>query len=158
MFINFWYPAELSENVSIDPVKCRILGQSLVVFRDSEGTAHCLSNVCVHRCASLANGWVKDSHLVCPYHGWEYNSEGKCTHIPSLGRAQQVSMPRARVDSYPTEERYGIVFVFLGDLPESERPPLMEVEEWGNPDWRSTIASYQCSRRLPAWKLMLVDL
>jgi phenylpropionate dioxygenase-like ring-hydroxylating dioxygenase large terminal subunit len=143
MFINFWYPAELSATLKSEPIKCRILGQNLVVFRDSNGAARCLSNVCVHRCASLANGWTKGGNLVCPYHGWEYDGDGKCRHIPSLGRAQDVNMPRARVDAYPTQERYGVVFVFLGDLPEAERPPLMEVEQWGQPGWRSTTASYQ---------------
>ena len=143
MFINFWYPAELSEVLQSKPVKCRILGQNLVLFRDSGGVARCLSNICVHRCASLANGWTKDGRVVCPYHGWEYNGDGRCEHIPSLGRLKEINMPRARVDSYPTQERYGIVFVFLGDLPEEERPPLMEIEQWGQPGWRSTITSYQ---------------
>ena len=143
MFINFWYPAELAVNIKADPVKCKLLGQNLVLFRDSEGEARCLSNVCVHRCASLANGWTKNGRVVCPYHGWEYNAEGHCMHIPSLGKDQQVNMARAKVDAYPTQERYGIVFVFLGDLAENERPPLMEVAEWDQPGWRSTIASYQ---------------
>jgi len=143
MFINFWYPAELSSALQSDPIKCKILGQNLVVFRDSNGEARCLSNVCVHRCASLSNGWTKDGKVVCPYHGWEYDGDGKCTHIPSLGRAQGVNMPRAQVDAYPVQERYGIVFVFLGDLPEAERTPLMEVETWGQPGWRSTTAAYQ---------------
>jgi len=144
VFINFWYPAELSANVKDQPVKCRILGQSLVVFRDENGAARCLSNVCVHRCASLANGWTNEGKVVCPYHGWEYNGEGKCTLIPSLGRDNQgAGMARAQVDSYPTEERYGIVFVFLGDLPEAERPPIMEITQWGQKGWRPTLASYQ---------------
>jgi len=143
MFINFWYPAELADTLKSDPVKCKILGQNLVLFRDSDGVARCLSNVCVHRCASLANGWTKGGRVVCPYHGWEYNGEGRCEHIPSLGRMKALNMARARVDAYPTQERYGIVFVFLGDLPEEERPPLMEVEQWDQPGWRSTTASYQ---------------
>jgi phenylpropionate dioxygenase-like ring-hydroxylating dioxygenase large terminal subunit len=143
MFINFWYPAELSANIESDPVKCKILGQNLVLFRDSQGEAQCLSNICVHRCASLSNGWTSGDHVVCPYHGWEYNGDGKCRHIPSLGRAQEVSMARARVDAYPTQERYGIVFVFLGDLPAADRPPLMEVGLWDKPGWRSTTASYE---------------
>ncbi len=143
MFINFWYPAELAADLGSKPLKCRLLGHNLVLFRDDQGQAHCLSNVCVHRCASLANGWTKNGRLVCPYHGWEYNGDGQCEHIPSLGRCDSLNMPRAQVDAYPVQERYGIVFVFLGDLPEEERPPLMEVEQWGQPGWRSTVASYQ---------------
>jgi len=136
MFINFWYPADFSESVTDKPIKVKILGQHFVVFRDSKGQAHCLSNVCVHRCASLANGWVKEDHLVCPYHGWEYSGEGKCQAIPSLGYDTKIKLSRAQVDSYPTVERYGLVFVFLGDLPEDQRPPLMDIEQWGDPAWR----------------------
>jgi phenylpropionate dioxygenase-like ring-hydroxylating dioxygenase large terminal subunit len=143
MFINFWYPAELSKTLKLDPVKCRILGHNLVLFRDGDGEARCLSNVCVHRCASLANGRTKNGHIACPYHGWEYNGDGRCTRIPSLGPKQALNMTRAQVDSYPTQELYGIVFVFLGDLPEDERPPLMQIKEWSQPGWRSTTTSYQ---------------
>ena len=58
--------------------------------------------------------------------------------IPSLG--DDAKMPaRAKVDSYPVQERYGIVFAFLGDLPESERPPLYDIEEYGTPEWKSQL-------------------
>ena len=49
MFINFWYVAELSENVADKPVSVRMLGQDFVLFRDSTGDVHCLNNVCTHR-------------------------------------------------------------------------------------------------------------
>jgi phenylpropionate dioxygenase-like ring-hydroxylating dioxygenase large terminal subunit len=48
-----------------------------------------------------------------------------------------------RVDAYPVQERYGIVFAFLGDLPEGERPPLLEVAEWGQPGWRCNTSSFE---------------
>jgi phenylpropionate dioxygenase-like ring-hydroxylating dioxygenase large terminal subunit len=47
-----------------------------------------------------------------------------------------------RVDAYPVEERYGIVFVFLGDLPEAERPPIQPIAEWGQPGWRCTSQGF----------------
>ena len=46
---------------------------------------------------------------------------------------------RTKIDSYPVDERYGLIFVFLGDLPEAERPPIMEVPEWGQEGWRATV-------------------
>jgi phenylpropionate dioxygenase-like ring-hydroxylating dioxygenase large terminal subunit len=137
MFINFWYAAEQSENVTDEPVGVRMLGQDFVLFRDTSGQVHCLSNVCAHRGAALAGGKVKGDCVECPYHGWQYNGGGQCTTIPAA--SDDVKIPkRARVDSYPTTERYGLIFAFLGDLPESERPPIMECKEYGQEGWRAT--------------------
>jgi phenylpropionate dioxygenase-like ring-hydroxylating dioxygenase large terminal subunit len=142
VFINFWYAAELSANLTTRPVRVRMLGQNFVLFRDGAGRAHCLSNVCLHRCGSLADGWVSNGRVVCPYHGWEFNGTGQCERIPSLGPGQAPMPARARVDSYPVQEKYGIVFAFLGDVPEHERPPIMELEEWDKPGWRCTTLAF----------------
>jgi len=72
--------------------------------------------------------------VVCPYHGWEFGGDGECKNIPSIGYGTKPP-PRAKVDSYPVEEKYGIVFAFLGDEPEESRPPLLEVEEFGQEGW-----------------------
>ncbi len=141
MFINFWYPAGMSHELTDAPLKVRILGQDLVLFRDAEGTAHCLSNVCVHRGASLADGKIKGDCVECPYHGWRFNGAGQCTRIPSLGLEAKIPA-RAKIDSYPVQERYGLIFAFLGDLPEEERPPLLEIEEYGKEGWRATLQSF----------------
>ena len=137
MFINFWYPAEWSEKLGDEPMKVRMLGQDMVLFRDEAGTAHCLSDTCVHRGGSLAGGKRIGDCVQCPYHGWEFAGDGSCRKIPSLGPDAKLPS-RVRVDSYPTEERYGIVFVFVGDLPEEERPPIMEIPEYGQPGWHVT--------------------
>jgi phenylpropionate dioxygenase-like ring-hydroxylating dioxygenase large terminal subunit len=137
MFINFWYPVEWSEQLTDQPVKARMLGQDFVLFRDGSGQAHCLSNTCIHRGGSLAGGKIIGDHVACPYHGWQFDGQGHCRKIPSLGPDGRVPA-RARVDAYPTQERYGIVFAFLGDLPEAERPPIMEIPEYGDPAWHIT--------------------
>jgi len=143
MLINFWYAAALSTALREKPVKVRMLGQNLVLFRDAAGQAHCLSNVCLHRCGSLADGWVTGNRVACPYHGWEFAGSGQCERIPSLGPGQPPVPGRVKVDSYPVTERYGIVFAFLGDLPEAERPPLMPVPEWDQPGWRCNTSSFE---------------
>ena len=136
MYINFWYPAEWSKDLTDEPVKVRMLGQDFVLFRDSEGVAHCLSNTCIHRGGSLAGGKIVGDHVQCPYHGWQFDADGACRAMPSLGPDANIPT-RARVDAYPTEERYGLVFAFLGDLPEEERPPIMEIPEYGKDGWHT---------------------
>jgi phenylpropionate dioxygenase-like ring-hydroxylating dioxygenase large terminal subunit len=141
MYINFWYPIARAEEVLADkPLRVELLGMPFVAFRDTGGSAHVLADTCVHRGGSLSAGRVKDGCVVCPYHGWEYAGDGKCRHVPSL--VDQKPPARAKVDSYPIQEKYGIVFAFLGDLPEAERPPLYDIEEYGTPGWKTQLYVY----------------
>jgi len=137
MYINFWYPIALSDEVKNDePLQVQILGLPFVAFRDTDGHPHVLSDTCVHRGGSLGKGWVRDGCVVCPYHGWAFGGDGKCTNIPTIAEDQHAP-PRAKVDSYPTHEKYGILFAFLGDLPENERSPLYEIEVFDADGWRA---------------------
>jgi phenylpropionate dioxygenase-like ring-hydroxylating dioxygenase large terminal subunit len=127
MLINNWYVAAASHEVTPKkPLGVRMLCCDFVLFRDEKGKAVCLSGVCCHRGAMLHGGEMNNHNVVCPYHGWEFNNAGACTLIPSLG--PEASVPkRVRVDSYPTQEKYGWVWVFLGDLPENERPRIPDL-------------------------------
>ena len=147
MLINFWYPAIESEELRAEPAQVRMLGTNFVLFRDAEGVAHCLADTCVHRAGSLGHGSVKNGCLECPYHGWQYNGAGKCVRIPSIGRDGKIPA-RAKVDSYPVQERYGLVFAFLGDLSEEERPPVQTITEWDDHNWRATMVSWEYEANL----------
>lgn len=142
MYINFWYPMATTAELTDKPLRVRALAQDFVVFRDTQGKAHCLANTCPHRGGSLSGGKIKGDHIECPYHGWQFTGEGQCQRIPSLG--VNASIPgRSRVDAYPVDERYGLIFAFLGDLPEAERPTILEAKEWEQPGWRATLQHYQ---------------
>lgn len=147
MFINFWYPACLKEELSERPLKVMMLGCNFALFRDEKGDAHCLSNTCIHRGGSLAcqgdaaPGKVVGNNIQCPYHGWQFDKNGDCVKIPSRGKDAPIP-PRAKIDSYPVQEKYGIIFVFLGDLPEDERPPLLDAVEHGQEGWACNIQTY----------------
>jgi phenylpropionate dioxygenase-like ring-hydroxylating dioxygenase large terminal subunit len=141
MFINFWYPAARADELADKPLTVRMLGLRFALFRDSAGRAHCLSNVCIHRGGALGEGKLHGDRIACPYHGWQFDGAGACVRIPQIGKDGKIP-PRARLDSYPVQERYGLVFVFLGDLPEAERPPLMAIEEWGAAGWRATLQHF----------------
>ena len=136
MFINNWYAACIADELTDIPQKVTMLGCDFVLFRDSDGVARCLSNSCCHRGASLAAGTRRDGLIVCPQHGWEYNGEGQCKLIPAGTRTPTEPPKKARVPSYPTEEKYGMVFAFLGDLGEDERPSIPDrVPEYETGDW-----------------------
>lgn len=141
MYINFWYPMALCDEVREAPFKATALGQEFALFRDSGGVVHCLADTCVHRGGSLGSGKLVGDCVQCPYHGWEYGGNGQCRRIPTLAKDAKIPA-RARIDAYPVEERYGIVFAFLGDLPVNERPPMMEIPQWGQDGWGITSLVY----------------
>jgi len=141
MFINFWYPMATSEALTDAPMRIGALGQEFVLFRGEDGEAKCLSNTCTHRGGSLSSGKIAGDRIQCPYHGWEFDGEGHCKRLPSLGPNPKIP-GRTRVDAYPVDERHGIVFAFLGDLPEDERPPIIDVREWEQEGWASTLQTY----------------
>mgnify|MGYP001591786546 CR=1 FL=1 len=136
MIVNLWYVAEWSKTVQAEPVHVKMLGQDFVLYRDDTGKVHCLSDVCLHRGGALSGGWNKGDTVACPYHGWRFNGDGCVTFIPSEG--EDFTPPdRARIDAYPTQEAYGMVWVFLGDVPEEERFPLPELPEYEDPNWKA---------------------
>ena len=136
MYINFWYPAIAGKDLSADqPARVQMLGQQFVLFRDGNGQARCLSDTCVHRGGALGKGKMRDGNVACPYHGWQFDGSGRCMQIPSMGMDAKVPA-RAKVDAYPVMDRYGIIFAFLGDLPEAERPPILELPEYEDERWR----------------------
>ncbi|MDX2141981.1 MAG: aromatic ring-hydroxylating dioxygenase subunit alpha [Rhodospirillaceae bacterium] len=138
MIINNWYVAEESPNVPAGaPVGVRMLGFDFVLFRDGAGKVHCLTDVCCHRGAALSDGELADGGgcIACPYHGWRFDARGRCVRIPALGDEAKIPK-RARIDSYPTAEKYGWIWVFLGDLTEAERPHIPDLfPEYDDETW-----------------------
>lgn len=137
MLKNLWYAAAFEEDVPLDkPLGVRRLGHDLVLFRDDRGEIACLANACVHRGGALDRGFLEAGGLACPYHGWRYGANGACRAIPSLGPEAEIPK-RARVDSYPVEIKYGIVFVYLGEESDSTRPHVPDfIPEFSDPGFR----------------------
>jgi phenylpropionate dioxygenase-like ring-hydroxylating dioxygenase large terminal subunit len=141
MLKNFWYAIELSSAVTAQPRAAKVLGKDLVLYRGKDGRVVALDRRCVHRGGDLAGGLVIEGCLRCPYHGWRFDEQGACVAIPANPPGTPVPKA-ARVESYPTEERYGFVWVFLGELPPAERPPIPPLPELGQPGWRAVYGEF----------------
>jgi len=98
----------------------RLMGRDVVLWRSAEGI-HCWRDLCIHRGAQLSLGKLCGDRLVCPYHAWEYNTSGQCVHMPS--HPGQVPPAKARAETYQVRERYGMVWVCLGE-PLGDLPPF----------------------------------
>jgi phenylpropionate dioxygenase-like ring-hydroxylating dioxygenase large terminal subunit len=128
MLKNFWYACEFSQSVTAQPKQIVMFNQRLVLYRTTTGEVVALNDQCPHRGAALSLGKVSENCIRCPYHGWEFRSDGQCTDIPSLPSG--TAFPRGtRVKSYPTQEKYGFVWLFYGEKPSHERLPLPQLPE-----------------------------
>lgn len=112
----YWVPVGLSADVGERPQLVRILGEDLVLFRTPSGETGVLDARCSHRGASLVYGCVEKGGLRCRYHGWLYDTLGRCIEQPGeAGRAAREEKVRQR--AYETRELGGLVFAYMGPQP-----------------------------------------
>lgn len=117
----YWQPIAASSEVRDLPRKIKVLGEDLVLFRDRAGRAGLLYPRCMHRGTSLYYGRIESEGIRCCYHGWLFDVQGRCLEQPCEpdgGRHRDA----ARQPWYPLEERYGLVFAYLG--PPDRKPVL----------------------------------
>jgi len=111
-----WLPACMSEEVvEADgaPVRSRLLGEDLVVFRDSKGRLGVLGEHCPHRQASLVFGRNEDCGLRCLYHGWKFDVEGNVVDMACEPEGNRLKVQRKH-KSYPVRESAGFVWIYMG--------------------------------------------
>ena len=109
---NAWYPVARSIDVANAPHGVTLLATSVVLYRSASGVV-AAPDRCPHREAPLSAGSVHNDCLVCPYHGWTFADNGRCVVIPSSADGVPVA-PRAHLTTFACEERYGLVWVCLG--------------------------------------------
>jgi len=112
MFLrNYWYVAAWSDEVHDAPLARTLLSEPIVLFRGRDGRVHALQDRCAHRRMPLSKGKIVGDTLVCCYHGLTYDFSGQCVRIPgNAGRPSDI-----RVREFPTVERYGAVWLWMGD-------------------------------------------
>lgn len=113
MIRNQWYVILESREVTRNMIAVKRMGEELILWRDADGKAHCLVDRCCHRGVALSAGKLIGDHVQCPFHGLEYDGDGKCTLIPANSRAAAVSQ-NYRVPSYPVYEAHGWVWIWWG--------------------------------------------
>src|SRR5262245_48800782 len=112
MFLrNAWYVAGFSTEVTHEPLARTLLNEQVVLFRTQGGKVGALENRCVHRLMPLAKGRVDGENIVCCYHGLTFDCSGKCVHVPR----QSTPPSGLGVRSYPVVERYGAIWIWMGE-------------------------------------------
>lgn len=107
-----WYVAARSDQLRRTPLSRRILGRSLVLYRDSRGLPVGLEDRCPHKNVALSIGTVRGDRIVCRYHGWAFDSGGRCVDVPCHSPDER--LPTCTVPRHPTVEQDGWVWVWMG--------------------------------------------
>jgi vanillate O-demethylase monooxygenase subunit len=129
-----WYPVAFSHEVTDRPFGTKLLDERIVLYRLADGRVSAARDLCLHRGGPLSMGMIEGDNLVCAYHGFRYNQEGRCVCIPAHPGA--AIPPKLRLQSYPVEERYGLIWTRLVD--DGPRP-LPDFEEWNDPDFLQVL-------------------
>ncbi len=133
VLLNEWHPVgSLSQLETENPLGIRLLGEDVVVWR-SDQTVLAWQDLCVHRGTKLSLGKVVDGTIECPYHGWVYDTSGRCIRIPA--HPEQTPPAKATVKQYHAKVAYDLVWVCLG-TPLRDVP---EFPEWHDPSYRKLL-------------------
>lgn len=138
---SYWHPVAFSSALEGGPLGTSLLGERVVVWRDGSGAAVAARDRCPHRGTALSLGAVDERGcLVCPYHGWRFDSAGSCVGVPQLPGTAPLPA-RARLGTFCCEERHGLVWVCIGtpvaEIPELSDPAYRHVE-CGPYRWRTS--------------------
>jgi phenylpropionate dioxygenase-like ring-hydroxylating dioxygenase large terminal subunit len=119
----FWYAIMPMAKLEAGPQAFTLLGENIVLWKKADGTPAAVNDRCCHRTARLSRGFVENGNIVCGYHGWQYDPQGKCVKIP---QQPELSIPAgAKVPAYHCAERFGYAWVALED----PLMPLLDTEE-----------------------------
>lgn len=131
----FFYPVMPMSKLQECPQTITLFGEKIVLWLDEEGKPAAAIDRCCHRTAKLSKGFVQKGCVVCPYHGWSFNRDGKCTYFP---QSQLEDPPKAyKIKSYRCKEGYGYAWVALEepltDIPvfkRSDDPTFRKIDQF----------------------------
>ncbi|MGD1905494.1 MAG: Rieske 2Fe-2S domain-containing protein [Leptolyngbyaceae cyanobacterium] len=127
VFRRFWYPVIPRRHLMDGPQAFELLGEPLVLWLDDQGNPAAVRDRCCHRTAKLSLGRVDQGRICCPYHGWEFDAAGSCVKVPQL-QAGCTIPANYRVQAYHCTERYGYIWVCLGE-PLIDLPDILEASD-----------------------------
>ncbi|MBT6110713.1 MAG: aromatic ring-hydroxylating dioxygenase subunit alpha [Rhodospirillales bacterium] len=132
MFLkNVWYVAAWGSEVSNTLRQIRVLGEKICIFRTESGALTALEDACPHRKLPLSKGRIKGEAVECGYHGLTFDCTGACVAAPGKNGIP----PGATVRAYPAHEKYGLIWIWMGDPASADENDIFEVEHYDDPAW-----------------------
>ena len=132
MFLrNTWYIAAWDRELGSSPLAVQVLGERIVLYRKLDGSAAALEDACPHRKLPLSLGRIQGDHLECGYHGLTFDCSGACVKVPGMDSIP----PGARVRAYPLFERYGLLWIWMGEPERADPATIHRIPHWDDPAW-----------------------
>lgn len=134
MFVrNCWYVAAWDIEVPDEGMLARtLLGEPVLLYRDTQGRPVALENRCCHRSAPLHLGRKEGDCVRCLYHGLKFAPSGACVEIP--GQAQIPA--KTSIRSYPVVQRDRLVWIWMGDPARANPEDIVPYPWHDSPKWR----------------------
>jgi phenylpropionate dioxygenase-like ring-hydroxylating dioxygenase large terminal subunit len=132
---NSWWVAARSDEIGQDLVPLKILGDDIVFLRKANGDPAALEDACCHRKLPLSMGQRRGDHVVCGYHGLTFDPAGTCIASPTQVRIP----PNARVRSYPVADRWGFIWIWMGNPALADAGKIIAIENHDDPRWGLTM-------------------
>jgi len=123
----YWQPVALSKEATNLPKMVKLLDEELILYRSKNGTAGLLYPRCMHRGTNLLYGKVESDGIRCCYHGWLFNEHGECLEMP----CEPTNPGRANIRQpwYPLEERFGLLFAYMGPADKQPAFPRFSLQD-----------------------------
>ncbi len=154
MLSNAWYYALPAHDLAQGAMRhCTLLGEPVLVGRGADGKVFALRDTCPHRGTLLSKGKFDGREVECPYHGWRFATDGRCTAIPSQTADQRPQPSDIRAVTFPVAERQGNIWVFMGTQV-GALPPVPEVPAIGDRFQFHVAVAFDCNIDLAVIGLM----
>jgi phenylpropionate dioxygenase-like ring-hydroxylating dioxygenase large terminal subunit len=135
-----WYPVARVEDITQQPQQVILLDVKMALYKTEQGNIHLVRDICPHRGVPLSKGWVDHDHIVCPYHGLQYNEQGQCTKIPAQPDLTKIST-RFSLTKFPVVVQYGLVWTSLFNRNEqSANFPVLDT--WDDEDHQAILPPF----------------
>jgi phenylpropionate dioxygenase-like ring-hydroxylating dioxygenase large terminal subunit len=122
--LGFWYPAVEASRIRPGTMQAQLLlGLPLVLGRNRQGQVFALRDICPHRGMPLSFGRFDGDRLECSYHGWQFDTTGRCRHIPALVEGATLQPEKIGVTTYPCQEQDGYLWVYVPDADDKNQSP-----------------------------------
>jgi len=130
----FWHPIAFTNSLDNVPLRVRIMGEDLVLFRDKSRRIGLLALHCSHRGTSLEFGIIQERGLSCCYHGWHFDVDGRILDTPAEPIESKLKNTLHH-GAYPVHEFEGLVFAYMGPI--EKKPPFPVFENFNLPGYRT---------------------
>jgi len=140
LFPSQWTPVLFARELKRKPVRARVAGVDIVLFRGKDGAPSALVDRCPHRGVALSLGRIDDDgRIECPFHGWAFDGDGKVQNVP-LNDVKPNFCERGAADALPCLQRGGFIWVFTEVGAVDVEPPFVSDDLL-----RNDIARYDLS-------------